>query len=389
MKKYKNLITYFIIFVLLTIYYLLCLPSWGEFWSYSFVYYVAKGYIPYLDYNMIITPFYPLLLGFICKIIGSSYYMFIILNSIISTLIIKEVKDKKQDYLLAIILLLYIREPGYNLFLLLLYYLVIRYKDSKYLLGLFVSLLFLTKQNIGFIFFVLMIITSKYKLKNIISFIVPVIIISIYLLVNNALYSFIDQTFLGLLNFSKNNTHLVYFLITLVIPILGHIAYMYYKEKNKELLFVGAFVLLSFPIFDLQHLLIGLLPYFVYISAKGTSNIKYFIHVFLIVVVVFFINWKGVLPNRTSSFKYKSMPSFLEEKILNVNRIINDNKDKKIFLITGLAPIYKIENNLKPTKYDLINIDNLGYNGSQKYIRAVIINVYLYIQTLTGKWIKK
>ena len=370
MKKYKNLIIYFIIFLLICIYYLTALPSWGEFWSYSFVYYISKGYIPYLDYNMIITPLYPLLLGLIGRIIGSNFYVFIILNAIITTLIVKEVNDKKEDYLLAFLLLLLIKEPGYNLFLLFLYYLIIKYKDSKYLFGLLVSLLFLTKQNIGAVFFILMIILSKYKLKNLITFIIPILFISLYLIINKAFYSFIDEAFLGLLNFGKNNTHLLFIVLIIVIPILCHIIYMYIKKRNNELLFIGAFLLLSFPIFDLQHLLIACFPYFIYISTKG-PKLKYVIHFTLLVVAFLLINWKGVLPNRTNLFKYVSISKGLEERILNVNSIINDNKDKKIFLITGLAPIYKIENNIKPTRYDLINKDNLGYNGTKKYIKYI------------------
>ena len=371
MKKYKNLVIYFIIFLVFSIYYVVSLPSWGEFWSYSFVYYIAKGYIPYLDYNMIITPFYPLLLGLISKIIGSNFYIFIMLNSLISTLIVIEIKDKKEDYLLAIALLLLIKEPGYNLFLLLIYYLIVKYKDSKYLFGLFISLLFLTKQNIGIVFFLLMLILSKYKLKNIISFIIPIIVIGTYLIINKAFYSFIDQAFLGLLSFSKNNTHLLYFVLIIVIPILCHVAYLFFKEKNKELLFIGAFLGLSFPIFDLQHLLIACLPYFVYISTRSHNKLKFVIHAILLVTVICLINWRGVLPNKTNSFKYISISKELEERIINVNNIIKDNKDKKVFLITGLAPVYKIENNIKPTKYDLINIDNLGYNGAKKYINYV------------------
>ncbi len=118
MKNYKNLLIYSLVFITFFAYYLYCTISWGEFWSYSFVYNIASGYIPYKDFNMIITPLYPLLLGLICKIIGSNFYIFIMLNSLISTFIIKQIKDRKEDILIAILMILVIREPGYNSFLL-------------------------------------------------------------------------------------------------------------------------------------------------------------------------------------------------------------------------------------------------------------------------------
>ena len=370
MKNYKNLLIYSLVFITFFAYYLYCTISWGEFWSYSFVYNIASGYIPYKDFNMIITPLYPLLLGLICKIIGSNFYIFIMLNSLISTFIIKQIKDRKEDILIAILMLLVIREPGYNIFLLLLYYLIVRYKDSKYLLGILLAIMFLTKQNIGIILFIVMLLSSKDKLNNSLFFCIPITIGIIYLLVTSSLSYFIDQTILGLFNFTENNLK-ISFLVIFSLLILIHISYMFKKSKDKELLYIAGFLGLAFPIFDVQHFLISILPYVCFILPKTKSLYKYIAHGSLLLLVVSLISFNGYIPNNTKTLKYLSISSYFENNVLSVDRDIKDNSNKNIYIISGLTPLYKIESNIEPTRYDLVNYDNLGYKGTEKYIKLL------------------
>ena len=372
MKKFIKVLTFLLLVVTFFCYYSYSINNFGPYWSYSFCYNIAKGFIPYRDFNMIITPFYPVLLGLIMHIINNSFTFFLLLNSIISSLIVYEVYKKKEEVLLVILLLLFIAEPGYNLFLIYLYYLIIKYKDSKYMLGLLTGILFLTKQNIGFIFLLIMLYGSKDKIKNSISFLITITISFIYLFINSALSEFVSQSFLGLLNFGKNNL-----LINISLPIILFILiFMIYKIiknkfKNIELIYILGFILIAFPVFDFQHIGIALLPFLSYYASKYKHYNKYVFYVLLLVLDASYINYSGIVPNKTHTLKYAAIDKDLEAEIINVVKDINENKEKEIFLISGYAPIYKIENDMDPSIYDLLNKDNLGYKGTSKYLKYV------------------
>ena len=372
MKDFKKIFLFLLLFITFFAYYSYTITQLGPLWSYSFSFNISRGFIPYRDFNMIITPFYPLLFGFFMHFINSSFVFFLILHAFLSTLIVYETYRKKEDILLVILLLLFIAEPGYNLLLVYLYYLIVRYKDSKYLLGFLIGLLFLTKQTVGLIFLVIMLLTSKEKIKNSISFMIPVTLSFIYLFINSALYEFIDQTFLGLFNFSKNNLYINPSIIIFLIVII-FLLYKIYKTKfkNSELFYILGFLFLTFPIFDFQHLGIAFLPFLSYYVSKYRHYNKYIFYILLLILDISFINFASTIPNKTKTLKYTPLNDVFENEIINITKNINENKDKEIFIISGFAPIIKIECNIDPSVYDLLNRNNLGYNGTSRYIKYI------------------
>ena len=57
--------------------------------------------------------------------------------------------------------------------------------------------------------------------------------------------------------------------------------------------------------------------------------------------------------------------------ITEVNKYIKVNKDRKIIILTADAYYFKIINDMKVDKLDLINNGNYGYNGSNKIIKEI------------------
>ena len=87
--KHKNIIIEFIIIFIITFFYnLICnhLISNDEIWNYGFSYNIASGLIPYKDFNMIITPFYPFLGSLFLIFLGKNLVVFHIFNTFICTI---------------------------------------------------------------------------------------------------------------------------------------------------------------------------------------------------------------------------------------------------------------------------------------------------------------
>ena len=62
---YKKILFYILIFIIFLGFNLLISPmNLDEVWSYGFTKNISSGLIPYVDFNMVITPFYPMIMGF-------------------------------------------------------------------------------------------------------------------------------------------------------------------------------------------------------------------------------------------------------------------------------------------------------------------------------------
>ena len=116
-----------------------------ELWNFGFSFNLANGYVPYKDFNMIITPLYPLLAAVIMKIFGNNYLTYMFVNSLIGSLIVYFSKVNKERFLVVVFIIIFSFPITYNSFILLLYYILIKYEDNDRLTGLIVSMIFLTK----------------------------------------------------------------------------------------------------------------------------------------------------------------------------------------------------------------------------------------------------
>lgn len=108
----------------------------------------------------------------------------------------KTIKWKAFFPLLAIIIMI---PSPYNLFctflLMIILYLIHSEKYNDYLVALIGGLIFITKQNIGVLLFVPIFIYSKKKIKSTFIFLIPFMILCIYLLWNHAFFPFLITVF--------------------------------------------------------------------------------------------------------------------------------------------------------------------------------------------------
>ena len=392
MKK-KYIILFLIVFLLTFIFGFFFYSIYiDEVWNYGFAYSISKGLIPYKDFNMIITPLYPFLLSFFINLFGNYLYSMYIFNSLIASLIfIIMFKKIKYKSLIIYPLVLFIIGLGYNLFAIFLALLIVmlckyKYKYTNVILGILVSFLFLTKQNIGFVFLIPLFFYSKsFKdfILRLFSFSVPILLFLVYLEFNGALYNFIDYCFLGLFDFASKN--IMYFLIWLWLPIVFYLIYKLFKSKfiDEECMYVLCFQMMAYPLFDIFHFNISFILFIFYFLGKVNLNkFKQSIYVilsFLFLICLTIFSFNGfVYGSRKSSFLYmRLLGNNVENGILELedyvysNLYLFDNDFDNFYIFDDLSYLIKLDMNLQIGKYDLINNGNMGYRGENNIIEKL------------------
>ncbi len=262
-KKALEIIIFFLIAYILILGKVITdnIRNYDTMWTFGFAQKIAQGYIPYRDYNMVITPLFAQLTAIFMKIFSSNIFVFLMVGIVEVTLVLLfqylifrkmkiSIKASIVSVFLTSIYMVYCATNSYNILACMFMYILIfieiikirydRYirltkseekvvkifkKKIKYtflynaLTGLILGLMFLSKQNIGI--YCILAITIYYFLKSLllkeISFensfiqlttkaifcILPIIIEVIYLYCNGALYNFIDYCFLGIGTFNQ------------------------------------------------------------------------------------------------------------------------------------------------------------------------------------------
>ncbi len=388
-KKYQYLII-FIIYTLLTYIYSFHIAkiSGDEIWNYGFAYNIYHGLIPYKDFNMIITPLYPITALPMFMLFNDSIKVFQIYNAIIVGIMLTLSYKKigiQSLILYPIIIFYYV--PSYNLFSLFLYIVLLEInttnsKRKDIFIGLILSLIFLTKQTIGIALLIPGLIESKNKKKTIISFIIPILLTITYLIYNNALYQFIDYCFLGMLNFtSKNKTFSIYSIITISISI--YFIYKIIKTRKINYLYGLSFQIITIPIADKYHFFMGLYALLYILLIENRLSKKLILYLILFTnITLLIISGLKLITEKTQTYQYKENNILKGRKItedqnnyLNNYKlcldIVNQKKDKKLFVLSGNAYFLKLVNNQTINKFDLINNGNMGYKGYIRYIEEI------------------
>ncbi len=354
-----------------------------EIWSYSFCYNIANGFIPYKDFNMIITPLFSILGSFFIKIFGSYLFSIHIYGalwvSIIMCLMFDRIKFK-SFIVYVYFLVFYI--PSYN-FLVLFWFLCIlccndKKHDNDIMIGLLVSMAFLTKQTVGIVCLIPFIFYSKNKIKSMIVVLIPIILFFIYLIYFGAFYQFIDYCFLGMLDFSKNNGSNSFLIIELLI--LLYLVFSLVKSKfgDKKCFYVLMFQIIAFPIVDLPHLFIAFVPVVYYLCTKCNFGLKrhnrllFYISCFGIFYFFFGFNYSICIQNNRDNFFYLRnvyIDRIDLDKQVQIIKSYNDYDYK--FYILDTACLLKLYMKDTVTKYDILNNGNFGYKGAKGYIKEI------------------
>jgi len=351
-----------------------------EVWNFGFAYNIANGLIPYKDFNMVVTPLFPMLGALFLYVFGKNFFIYHIFNAIICTIIFYLMKKltSKGYYIVYAILIFLFSLPNYSLFCLLLLYLIMYLEDKNtndYIIGVLLGLTFLTKQNVGVFLCFPTLFTKDIKkiIKRIIGFFIPNIIFIIYLFCTDSFMLFIDYAFGGIGSFAKEN-NLISEWVTLTLVAIIYLIYNYIKQKDIKILYILCFQILAYPIFDTYHVIIPFLPVLGYFLSKLNLMLKVTRCAFIIFIIILFSqslynlylgNYK--FSNDTNVFKYRILDNNSVYYIKGISNYIKIS-DGNVFIIHHNAYLYKLESGMPINKYDLLNDGNMGNNGEFKII---------------------
>lgn len=389
-KRYKSLILIIFLFLLFLLFNLTLLPTnLDEIWNYGFSHNLYSGLIPYKDFNMVITPFYPFIMSLGFHIFGSSMLVFHIEHAIILIclcVLLFLLIDKKAWFIVALMLFpVNVSFPSYNIFLYFLLLLIIyleKEKKSDYLIGFLLGLCVLTKHSVG----LCLLLPSLYYIKDLkkvgrrfLGFIVPLFVFIIYLIITKSMIPFIDLCILGLFDFASENGKAfnIYFLLFIIM--IGITIYFIVKDrKNLVNYYVLAFYSIMIPLFDIYHFMVAFLAFLVLILSKVKEDIikpgLFGISIILFATVLLMdsrFKSKIIYPNNIKHFEYR----FIDyDSILFTNKVndyIKKNSDREFVFLNSNGYYFRLINDMKISYIDLINAGNFGYNGSDKLLKEI------------------
>ena len=387
LKNNWNSVVIFIIFFILVL--LSSMFFFGDnidlLWNYGYSNAIATGEVIYKDFNIVLFPFYPIFMSTFLHIYNNILTINII-NSIyitVAVLLIIKLLGKK-GYLFMIFLLIFpiFLYATYNSFLFFLLILLIylekkEFKYKDFIIGLLLSISFLTKQSVG-IFFIIPSLINVKKInikKRTIGFIIPILITIIYLLISKSLYNFIDLCILGLFDFTGNtkgfNGTIIIFIVILLITI-----YYILKQKKIDYIYIFMFYSMFFPIFNISHLLSIIIP-FLYIIIDQIPKkdfIDYKLFSITISIIIFIVLSKCLIPkdfdypNSINKYKYLIISKEKEKYYNDVSKYINKNN---VYIYDYDAIMFRTINSKKISYKDYPITGNIGYNGSKKIINLI------------------
>ena len=389
-KRYKSLILIIFLFLLFLLFNLILFPTnLDEIWNYGFSHNLYSGLIPYKDFNMVITPFYPFIMSLGFHIFGSSMLVFHIEHAIILIclcVLLFLLIDKKAWFIVALMLFpVNVSFPSYNIFLYFLLVLIIyleKEKRSDYLIGFLLGLCVLTKHSVG----LCLLLPSLYYIKDLkkvgrrfLGFIVPLFVFIIYLIITKSMIPFIDLCILGLFDFASENGKAfnIYFLLFIIM--IGITIYFIVKDrKNLVNYYVLAFYSIMIPLFDIYHFMVAFLAFLILILSKVKKDIikpgLFGISIILFATVLLMdsrFKSKIIYPNNIKHFEYR----FIDyDSILFTNKVndyIKKNSDREFVFLNSNGYYFRLINDMKISYIDLINAGNFGYNGSDKLLKEI------------------
>ncbi len=362
--------------------------------NYGFAYAIARGEVPYLDFNLISTPLYAFVTS-LGLFIYNNYLTFLLEQSFliaVCCLVLYKLFDKKITIILLItILTLYGNIiPTYNFFCFFIMILIIfmenKHNDKDYLIGFLIALGLLSKQTVG-VFFVIPSIIFYHKnlaklKKRFIGFIIPCSIFLIYLLVNKCLYQFIDLCFLGLFDFFNNNgignklAGIKYLLFSIVgLFVMIFMLFRHPKDINLYYLISGFFF--AFPLFDDIHfamflncIVIAFLPY---INSKNKSVPVLCTLIFILFSLLLYFTYpiELVFTTKLNHFEYLIHDKKEYKKFLEYNDFLDKYNNKKLIIIGRYSMKYTLYSDKKVDYFSSHYTGNFGFNGSEKMIKKI------------------
>lgn len=385
-KVFKKVLIFLLIYLVCFLYSFFISSIFNdEIWNYGFSYNIASGLVPYRDFGMLQTPLYFFLASIFIKIFGSYLFSFHLFNSLVVASIIYLIYDRLGSKGLILGSLIFFNSyPGYNIFSILIILIIINlanveFKYKDFVLGLLVGVMFLTKQNLGICLFIPLIFYSKNKLKGLIGIASSIIVFLVYLVANNALYEFIDYGILGMFDFGESNSVWLFFPIEVIICLWLLYKLFKSKFKDKRLFYLLMYQVITVPIFDDYHFIIGVIPVIYYMLSVFEIS-KYKIKYYIVIVLFLSSYWSFMIREFGGINLYKDKDSYLYGRnfpsYVNLDEITDYIKENSkvydhIYFFSKNSFYVKLNARYPLDKFDMICNGNMGYNGSSRYIDEV------------------
>lgn len=391
-KFIKNNYHYFILFIFIFLTYSIFIfpNNYGDpMNNYGFSMAITKGLLPYLDFNTISTPLYSFVMS-IGLFIWNNYSMFLLEQSLLVTImfyILNKIYGKKSYIILLIICLLgcFGINATYNFFaffmMIILLFLEDKYPNKDYIIGVVIALAILCKHTVGILLIMPSLIyyfkDKRKLLKRFIGLLIPSIIFVIYLLITNSYKEFIDLCFLGLFDFSKNNTniYILWFYLSIALFIISLIITI--KKKNIKNIYLLCGVSFVIPLFDLCHfsiyalcIAIQFLPFI-----KKHENYIGFLSFILsiLIVIISYLSltnlYHPVLNKKLKHFEYVNNGKHNYEETIKFFKIYDEYPNALILSYSKMEYDITRDNNID--YFDVLLYGNFGYNGSKKMINKI------------------
>lgn len=421
------------LFVVIFLLFLNRLTAVDELWNFQNVCKMSNGLKIYTDANVIITPIFFYVASFLCKLFGANIVVFRIYNVLIyigifgaTYKILKDLKACKYFLVLYIALIIEFMFPiinagaNYNMLAIALALmglnLYVNKKNNNINQGILIFLIFFTKQNIGVLYAMAIIIYELYKnkfskkfildqLKKFLFFIIPTGIMILQMYLNGNLLDFINYAFGGLFDFGTNNITFVADSFFLLMPIVVIILYIFVCVKknnllkdiinqevfdNLTLLFIFSMMMtfIIYPIINTAHVLMVMPLYLIFVfylfdvlileslfgEEKYVENIKWmsiaigFILVVRIVANLSAISDARFITDENSHFYGIYVLNSIVEKSEEIEEYIKEQNENGIdvMILASDAAYPMINLEQSHGVYDLLFNGNMGYNGIEK-----------------------
>ena len=383
----KNIIKYILFFIVVFILQLLFNQfRYDTIYNFGMSSSIVKGEIPYKDINMIITPLYPFLMT-IGLYIHNVFWVYLLEQSLILTLFyffLEKVIKKSTIVILYVATLCYFDFifPNYNSFIVFLLVILIyceKNKKSDYIIGLLLAALIFTKQNIGIVIYIINIISTlsiKKNIKRTIPSIVGGIIFLIYLLINNALYSFIDLSILGLKSFANTNATSSIYIVLVIICLIYNIYFIYNNKKDKNVYYLIATYFFIIPICNRFHFIYFLISNIcvTFLVKNPTIKIKLkYLFIFLMSINITYYSF--VISDRANYLiTNNTMSGFLiNKKDMDIYKEVLQkfNSYNKARFFTENSMLLDLYNKNKISYYDIPNHGNFGKGSVKTIIKQI------------------
>lgn len=388
----KKVIKYVFVFICSLVFLNFIPFDLDEIWNYGFMHSMYSGLVPYRDFNMVVTPFFPLLFSLPFHLFGSNLLVVNVCQSLLIVLtyvLLEKLIGDKANILLLLMFFNYdMMYASYNYFIFFLFLSLLyleKNKSNDYVIGIVIGLAVLTKQSVGgllaivSLYYVFKEKDFKKLIKRVIGAMLPVGLFLIYLAVTEAFADFVNLCILGLFDFGTNNYVGVRALVLGYILLIGVVIYFIVKRRNSiDKYYVLAFSTIAVPMFDYFHIKFFVLALLILVLEKiNIKKINLNLLLYGSMIGIVFINLivsvdgDMVYPNSIKHFEYRYISSKHIKETQLVSEKLKDYSDKELLLLFEQSYYYKISNDFPINHFDLINTGNWGYKGSEKLLKEL------------------